>query len=406
MVRILLSLTLCFNLSFAYFVIEDDYMRQVEVLKNLDIDATFLRDSMFVSMKEDISLYRQKQFLKMLENGVQFIPTLRDMIHEAAIPDAFLYMAMAESGFSTKAYSKAKASGLWQFMAGTAKKYDLLIDDYVDERRDPIKSTEAAIKYLNDLHERFGKWYLAAMAYNCGEGRVSRAIEQAGTDDLYVLLDEKAKYLPPETRKYIRKIVTMAYLSEDPSFLVENGADHFLNGGNVKNFFAKADISGGSSLSDVAEALNMSLIELWSYNPHLNYFFTPPNKKTYHIYIPFDKQRQYERDFDPSQVSSKFDIYVVAQGDSFYKVAKKYNVGYKIIKDFNAISSDTLRAGQKLIIPILHQAKSKYYTIQNGDTLFSISTRYNLSVAQLKQANKLKDETIYPGLKLEIPEIH
>ncbi|MDR3346013.1 MAG: lytic transglycosylase domain-containing protein, partial [Campylobacteraceae bacterium] len=200
MKKVILSLTLCFNLSFAYFVIEDDYMHQVEVLKNLDIDTTFLQDRMFTSMKEDISLYRQKQFLKMLENGAKFIPMLRDMIHEAAIPDAFLYMAMAESGFSVKAYSKAKASGLWQFMAATAKKYNLVIDDYVDERRDPIKSTQAAIKYLNFLHASFGKWYLAAMAYNCGEGRVSRAIEKAGTDDLYVLLDEKAKYLPSETR--------------------------------------------------------------------------------------------------------------------------------------------------------------------------------------------------------------
>jgi membrane-bound lytic murein transglycosylase D len=402
---VIFCLTLCVCFSYAYFVVEDDYSRQVEMLKNLDIDASFLQDNMFTSMKEDISLYRQKQFLKTLENGAQFIPVLRNMIQEAGIPEAFLYMAMAESGFSTKAYSKAKALGLWQFMSETAKKYGLIIDDYVDERRDPIKSTEAAIKYLKVLYGKFGKWYLAAMAYNCGEGRVARAIEQAGTDNLYVLLDEKAKYLPKETRGYIRKVVVMAYLSEDKNFLVANNADHFLNSGKSENTFAKKELSGGSSIFDVAETLGMSLNELWAYNPHLNYFFTPPNKKKYHIYIPIEKERQYERDFDASKVSSKFDIYVVAKGDSFHKIAQKYNINYKIIKDFNKMTSDTLRPGQKLIIPAMRTVlpASQYYTIKSGDTLFSISSKYNLSVAQLKKMNNLKGEIIYPGLKLEIP---
>lgn len=405
--RIIFCLIMCACFSHAYFVVEDDYGRQVEVLKNLDIDMTFLQDDMFASMKEDISLYKQKQFLKTLENGAQFIPILKNMIQEAGIPEAFLYMAMAESGFSANAYSKAKASGLWQFMSETAKMYGLTIDDYVDERRDPIKSTQAAIKYLKTLYAKLGKWYLAAMAYNCGEGRVIRAIQEAGTDSLYVLLDERAKYLPKETRGYIRKIIVMAYLSEDRNFLVANNADHFLNNGKFENAFVKKELSGGSSMTDVAEALGMSLNELLVYNPHLNYFFTPPNKKKYHIYIPQDKERQYERDFNASKVSSKFDVYVVAKGDSFNQISKKYKVEYKIIKDFNGITSDMLKPGQKLIIPVMKTIPSapQYYTIKSGDTLFSISSKYNLSVAQLKKVNNLKDEIIYPGSKLEIPVI-
>ncbi|MDR2342049.1 MAG: LysM peptidoglycan-binding domain-containing protein [Campylobacteraceae bacterium] len=406
MIRVVFCLILCVCFSYAYFVVEDDYERQVEVLKNLDIDITFLQDNVFASMKEEISLYKQKQFLKMLENGTQFIPILKNMIQEADIPEAFLYMAMAESGFSAKAYSKAKASGLWQFMSETAKIYGLTVDDYVDERRDPIKSTEAAIEYLKALHNRFGKWYLAAMAYNCGEGRVARAIEQAGTDNLYNLLDEKKKYLPKETREYIRKIVVMAYLSEDKNFLFENDADHFLNNGRFESAFVKKELRGGLSMFDVAETLDMSLNELWAYNPHLKYFFTPPNKKKYHIYIPHDKEKLYERDFDASKISSRFDVYTVTKGDSFYKIAQKYKVNYKIIKDFNSITSNTLKAGQKLIIPVMQTSSSmpKYYIIKNGDTLFSISSKYNLSVAQLKKVNKLKDEIIYPGSTLEIPD--
>ncbi|MDR2081618.1 MAG: LysM peptidoglycan-binding domain-containing protein [Campylobacteraceae bacterium] len=401
MKRLLAALTLTMSCCFGYFVVEDDYAKQVEVLKSLDIDTSFLQDSVFVSMKDNIRNYKTKQFLKVLENGMQFVPVLKKMIEEAEIPDVFLYLAMAESGFSANAYSKAKASGLWQFMAPTAKKYNLTIDDYVDERRDPVKSTEAAIKYLRVLHERFGKWYLAAMAYNCGEGKVSKAIAQAGTDNLYVLLDEDKKYLPLETRNYIRKIITMAYLSQDVNFLLDNGASYILNGGGMNSPFVKVDIYGGSSLTDVAEAIDVSMQELLAYNAHLKYFFTPPNKEKYHIYIPSGKLTQFKNDFKMEKGNSKYYVYTVTKGDSLQKIAKQYDVNYKVIKDFNSMRSDTIRAGQKLIIPTAHSIR--YHTIQKGDTLHSISTKYKLTVAQLMQTNNLKDSTIIPGTKLEIP---
>ncbi|MDR2636149.1 MAG: LysM peptidoglycan-binding domain-containing protein [Campylobacteraceae bacterium] len=401
MKRLLAALILTTSCCFGYFVVEDDYAKQVEVLKSLDIDTSFLQDTVFTSMKDDIRNYKTKQFLKVLENGAQFVPVLKKMIEEAEIPDVFLYLAMAESGFSTNAYSKAKASGLWQFMAPTAQKYNLLIDDYVDERRDPVKSTEAAIKYLQVLHDRFGKWYLAAMAYNCGEGKVSRAIAQAGTDNLYILLDEEKKYLPLETRNYIRKIITMAYLSQDVNFLLNNGASYVLNSGELNSPFVKVDIYGGSSLADVAEAIDMTLKDLLSYNTHLKYFFTPPTKSRYHIYIPSDKLVRFNSDFKIEKGGSKYYVYTVAKGDSLQKIAKMYDVNYKIIKDFNSMQSDIIRAGQKLIVPTAHIVR--YYTIQSGDTLQSISTKYKLTVAQLMMTNNLKDSTIIPGAKLEIP---
>ncbi|MDR1006999.1 MAG: LysM peptidoglycan-binding domain-containing protein [Campylobacteraceae bacterium] len=399
--RLLAVLILTTSYCFGYFVVEDDYAKQVEVLKSLDIDTSFLQDSIFTSMKDDMRNYKTKQFLKVLENGAQFVPVLKKMIEEAEIPDVFLYLAMAESGFSVNAYSKAKASGLWQFMSATAQKYDLLIDDYIDERRDPVKSTEAAIKYLQVLHNRFGKWYLAAMAYNCGEGKVSRAIAQAGTDNLYVLLDENKKYLPLETRNYIRKIITMAYLSQDVNFLLDNGASYVLNSGDMNSPFVKVDIYGGSSLADVAEAIDMTLKDLLSYNTHLKYFFTPPTQDRYHIYIPSNKLARFKSDFKMERGGSKYYVYTVVKGDSLQKIAKTYDMNYKIIKDFNSMHSDTIRAGQKLIIPASYAIR--YHTIQSGDTLQSISTKYKLTVAQLMRTNNLKDSIIIPGVKLEIP---
>ena len=400
---------LFFSYSFlsAYFMVDDNYSKQLHVLNSLDIDASFLHDDNLLDIKDGMSKNQAKYLLKVLEDGAEFVPMLRKMINEAGIPEVFLYMAMAESGFSTKAYSKAKASGIWQFMAPTAKKFGLEISDYVDERRDPIKSTEAAIGYLQTLHGMFGKWYLAAMAYNCGEGRVSRAIKEAGTDDLLILLDEEKKYLPAETRRYIRKIVAMASLSENINFILENDVSHLLNRGSDTIVFEKVEIKGGSPLDSVSNAVNIPLNQLLSYNPHLNYFFTPPDKKTYHIYIPHDKQIDFVNNFDEKSI--KLYVYIVKQGDTFSKISKDHGIPLQVIKDFNNLSSYDLKIGQKIFIPISTNENVKLASIQEhivkqGDTLYSISSKYNVNVKAIMYANNLKDgSTIYPGGKLAIP---
>lgn len=411
MKKILLILLISCNFAFAYFMVDDNYNKQVQVLKSLDIDISFLHDDMLINLKDDITQRQAHYLVRVLENGAEFVPVLKKMIQDAGIPDAFLYLAMAESEFSANAYSKAKASGLWQFMAPTALKFGLEIDDYVDERRDPIKSTEAAIVYLQTLHDRFDKWYLAAMAYNCGEGRVQRAINAAGTDDLKVLLDEQKKYLPAETRNYIRKIIAMANLSQNTNFILENGASYLLNSGVDAGVFEKVEIKGGASLDAVADAINIPLKELLSYNSHLNYFFTPPNKEKYHIYIPHNKQMEFANNFNDQ--GSKLYLYVVKAGDTFNKIAREYKIPYKVIKDFNGLESNNLRVGQKLFIPAIEEDDSPNiefaslttpYTIQNGDTLLSISTKYNVDVKALMHANNLKDTSIYTGGKLEIPK--
>ena len=161
----------------------------VEVMKKFDVDPHYLKDRKFLSQFKSISTKnRQRSFFINLEQALNFVPILREKINAADIPEEFLYLAMAESNFSPSAASHKRAKGLWQFMPATGRKYGLRVDDYVDERKDILKSTEAAINYLKDLHGMFGKWYLAAMAYNCGEGRVRWAIKQAGSDDLKVLL--------------------------------------------------------------------------------------------------------------------------------------------------------------------------------------------------------------------------
>ena len=130
---------------------------------------------------------RWEHYREKFDAGYDVIPLLKSMMNEAQIPQEFLFLAMAESEFNLRAYSPKKASGIWQIVPKTAKEWGLKITDFVDERRDPIKSTKMAIKYLQYLKNATGEWYLAAMAYNCGIGRLKKGIKRAGTEDIAVL---------------------------------------------------------------------------------------------------------------------------------------------------------------------------------------------------------------------------
>ena len=402
--RILLLLFVLIQSASAFLSTETNYQEQAKVLKTLDIDPTFMTDLLFITMKEDTDRYRTKHFLRVLENGNRFIPVLRSMLKEANIPDAFLYLAMAESNFVPRAYSKAKAAGIWQFMPYTGRKFGLEINLYVDERRDPVKSTEAAINYLKYLHKRFGKWYLAAIAYNCGEGRVAKAIRRAGTDDLAVLLDKHKKYIPRESRIYIRKIMMMENLSNSKDFIVGNDAGYLMNRGTTHTF-ARVEVKGGTALSNIADSIGMSYKELKSYNPHLRYGFVPPTKGLYHIYIPYGKQTLFAQNFNPKKDNGRFYVHKIKKGDSLYSIGKRYGVSYKIIKDFNRLKSNNLRINKKLVIPVL-KPKTRNYTIRTGDTIGKISRKFNVTINTIMKINNKKSSIIVIGERIVIPYVY
>ena len=402
--RILLLVFMLIQSANAFLSTETNYREQAKVLKSLDIDPTFMTDLLFITMKEDADRYRTKHFLRVLENGNRFIPVLTSMIKEAGIPDAFLYLAMAESNFVPNAYSSARAVGIWQFMPYTGRKFGLDINLYVDERRDPVKSTKAAITYLKYLHKRFGKWYLAAIAYNCGEGRVSKAIRRAGTDDLAVLLDKHKKYIPRESRIYIRKIMMMEHLSNSTDFIVGHDAGYLMNRGSTHTF-ARVEVKGGTTLSNVADSVGMSYKELKSYNPHLRYGFVPPKKGVYHLYIPYGKQTNFAQNFDPKKDNGRFYVHKIKRGDSLYSIGKRYGVSYKIIKDFNRLKSNTLRVNKKLVIPVL-KPKTRNYTIRTGDTMGKISRKFNVTINTIMRVNNKKSSTIIIGERIVIPYVY
>ena len=442
---------------FKLFAITTDSIssKNLEVLNSLDIETNFIKDNYTNNLYNSYIKRRKKYFLNVLENGYSYIPLIKNEIKKAQIPSNLVFVAMAESYFSAKAKSNKKAIGLWQFIPATAKHFGLKINDYVDERKDPIKSTIAAIKYLSYLKRKTGKWYLAIMAYNCGEARIIEAITRAKLDkycqihhckndknikklrkiiknyqyyngtfaSLYSVYQQvnklypqelsltellrvqprlKRQYLPAETRKYIRKIVAMNFLLNSNEF-VQYQNHYLLNRGNVANL-VKVNVPAGTSLGYISRLLKIDYTNLRNHNMHLKYAFTPPKEDSY-IYIPYEKLADFRLNFTNTKIAKKV-IYKVKKGDTLSSIAKKFGIKYKIIKDFNHLHSNILRINQKLVIPIKHNIKIEkriVYKVKKGDNLRYIARKFHTTHNKIKQLNNLKSDTIYQNQKLIVP---
>ncbi len=205
---------------------------------------------------------------------------------------------MVESGFISTAKSNKRAVGLWQFIPKTAKAYDLTITKLYDERLDIDKSTTSAIEYLQYLHKRFGKWYIAMMAYNCGEGRMSRAIKKAKSDDLSTLTNSTLKYLPKETRAYIKKILLLAMMGESSESIppiiedIEDNATEDINlikkEALIYNL-TPVEITKDANLTEIANTLDMSEEDLRKINPKpIGDIIKIPFDKIYLFYLKYE----------------------------------------------------------------------------------------------------------------------
>lgn len=231
-------------------------------LPNLDHE----RVDFWVDRFQNVPEMREK-FEGFLHRSGRYVPMLSVKLAEREMPHDLVFLAMIESGFNPAAYSSAHASGLWQFIPETGRRYGLRVDDEVDERNHPEKATDAALDYLTELHERFGSWYLAAAAYNTGENRVGRIMrEETGSEraaseaDYYKIWDR----LPRETRDYVPLMIAAARIAKDP---VQYGFDHIIP--DEPLLLDEIDVRGGTTLADVAEATDLLLDDLRFVNPHL-----------------------------------------------------------------------------------------------------------------------------------------
>jgi membrane-bound lytic murein transglycosylase D len=231
----------------------------------------------------------------------------------------------------------------------------------LDERCDPVSSTNAAINYLRKLHTQFGKWYLAVMAYNCGEGRLQLAINKAGSTELTVLLDEDAKYLPKETRDYLRKILLAAMIGENALLDYEETKN------DVTNSSLQVEVRSGTKLSDIAILLDMKASDLQAMNKQYKKGQLPKEKNLYKILIPEEKMMLFYMSYELEEEKKEmlkphFISHYVALGETLESIAQEYNSSMEELMVANKLKDDALTLDMFLLIPV---SKDLFETLLN-----------------------------------------
>jgi len=304
-----------------------------------------------------IQYFQNKEnFMKAaLGRAETYRPLMTSIFRKNEIPEDLVYLSLIESGFNTHAYSSAGACGPWQLMKGTAQRYGLRVDRWVDERRDPEKSTQAAVKYLKNLYTMFGDWYLALTAYNAGEGKVAAAIQKYNSTDLWYLREKT--YLKQESCDFVPKLLAAITIGKQPG---EYGFAQ-LDSSAPTPPLTKVNIPFSTDLKKIADMADISLSDLKRYNPELCSTRTPPDKKGYWIKIPESKEELFAEKFsqnkDQLKKSSATSATVsgkhrVKPGESLDTIAKKYDTTVKQLMKLNGIKNPrALRPGKTLRVP-------------------------------------------------------
>lgn len=361
--------------------------KKIEVLNHFDISPSFLNDpylhDMYVERKRDCLL---NGFANSSENADIFIPMLSSLIAQSDLPAEFLFIVLAESGLDTLATSSKGASGLWQFMPETGKIHGLAITQYVDERRDHIKSTRAAISYLSQLHRQFGKWYLAIIAYNCGDGKLASAIRKAKSNDLKVLASPTKGYIPAESRRYIRRIIALALLASDRVFLEQIQYEHLI-GVASENPIATVYLPEGEDLNKIAAVLEIPKQKLKLLNTHLKRGITPPNENSYPVYIPEDKLALFEEKYRPSELKKYFVMHKIKSGETLTSLSKRYNIDKTSIMRENMIGGrEDFKENRIVKIPMINSFIKNESLIKDKIPV-SAPKVYNFNFDKLKIIN-------------------
>ncbi|MEA1921921.1 MAG: LysM peptidoglycan-binding domain-containing protein, partial [Pseudomonadota bacterium] len=353
-----------------------------------------------------------------LARSHRYLGMMRKVLREHDIPEELAYMVLIESGFKTHAYSRARACGPWQFISATGRRYGLKINAWVDERRDPVKATYAAAAYLCDLYTMFDSWYLAAAAYNAGEGKIQRAMRRHKTDDFWQMA--RFRYLKRETREYIPKLLAAIMIAKEPEKYGFTDIEY------EKPFtFDLVEVDDATDLKVLAWASGTRVEDIRKLNPELTYWCTPPKVKDYELRVPNGTGQRCQSALLnlPPEKRITFRKHRIRQGDTLSTIARRYHTGIGQIKELNGLRSHRIRAGRDLLIPVRvtgsgpvvfdqqiyrsgspaklayspsgsgFSGKKTRYRVRRGDSLWKIARRYNLRVADLQRWNGLGRKT-------------
>jgi membrane-bound lytic murein transglycosylase D len=361
------------------------------------------------------------RFARWLARGGRYEPMIRAKLRAAGMPEDITYLALIESGYDVHAYSRAAAVGMWQFMTTTARGTGLRVDWWVDERRDPVRSTDAAIKFLGWLNEQFGSLYLAAAAYNGGPGRISRGLrryadELEGTsgEDVFFALAE-TDYLRAETRDYVPKLIAAALVAKEPArygFQVDY---------EMPLAYDTVRVGASSPLAAIASATGSTAAEILDLNPHVLRGTTPP-RDSFTVRVPLGRGEGFRAAYLalPDSERTAFKRVTSKKGDSRTSLARRGHITVAQLSTYNpnlrATRRGTVTPGQTVLLPtraVVEYARSvpdpnieRYgrtirgratHVVKRGESLGLIARRYRTTVARLKQLNGLRKTVIYPG---------
>jgi membrane-bound lytic murein transglycosylase D len=379
---------------------------------------------------------RDREYTRMVARRKDlYFPIFEKYLAKYGLPDELKYLAIIESGLNPRAVSRARAVGLWQFMAPTGRYYGLHQDWYIDDRMDPEKSTDAACRYLRDLYKMFGDWELALASYNAGPGNVKKAIRRSGYKRNFW---EAYAFLPRETRSYVPQFVAIIYAMNylDEHNFYDVGEEQMMPYDTIqsKQFL---------HFNTFASLTNICVEDLQKLNPSIQRNALPTTTKSYTLKIPtiakemlalnraaiLDSasrvgKKELEvlaKNTEGSTYGRDKIVYRVKSGDVLGSIALRYRVRVADIQKWNNLHSNTIRVGQLLNIWLKQPSNlpvtvstpktitpapipgSKMYVVQPGDTLWDISKKFEgLTIEKIKEFNNLTNSKIQPGQKLII----
>jgi len=379
-------------------------------------------------------------YTRYAQRAGRYAPVLSKILNDKGLPRDLIYLSMAESGFTNSARSWAKAVGPWQFMPYTGRRYGLEVGFFLDERRDPMKATVAAGKYLSDLYELFGSWELAMAGYNAGEGKIGRAIRRYRTKNFWKI--RRGRYLKSETKNYVPKIMALAII-----------------GKNLKAFgfepiefkkpldFQEIEVPGNTDLYKVADIVGSDFEEMKKYNPEILRWQTPPKMESYKLRVPVGKKEAWDLLEDKTIANATdYKIYQLRGYASLKHVGRKFKVPSTVLAEINDMSANKRlfpktavylpfredhrprknglyadlyekprksvvrrrrynrwikrgrRSGEKISNP------KEFYIVKKGDSLWSIARKTGVNINTIIRSNYglVKKRMILPGDKLAI----
>lgn len=366
----------------------------------------------------------RRYYAKWLSRSTIYRPMMYEKLEAAGLPRDLVFLSMIESGYATHAYSSAAAVGLWQFIAPTGKQYNLRVDWWVDERRDPMMATDAAIGFLGDLYRRYGHWYLAWAAYNGGPGRVNRAISRHGSEDFWTLVDRNG--FANETDNYVPKIIAAAIIGKHPERYGFTDIDY-----QPERVVEQVTVGPNIGLDVLARCAGVSTEELQALNPQLRRWALPPSPEEQVLYLPVDSGESFLAALAEVPASERltYQRHRVSRGESLSGIASRYGVSVEAVQSVNRISNpNRISVGMELVIPTAGGAppssaltstqssaaaqrtsqprsanQTVSHTVRRGEALSTIAERYGVSTADVMRWNNISNANrVNAGQRLTI----